>query len=968
MIYIIDLIKKYKIDELKKLHYQGNLKNMMLYEQIRWSRILYIVDEFVSKKKYEIVDFLLSNGYHGTNKAFEQILRLNEFDLAKKFIKTGHKICNKYFISIIRNLSLELFFLIWINRRDIIVDAWFEDAKCIKNLFRSIIKYKKYDLFDALLNLGYEISICHYEQIIKSNDKELLNRLADMNIEITDKIFPLIIPNKDLEYIKKLDGINNYSKNTYENAIKQAIKYNRLDVVTYFYEKCHTISEYIVDYVIKSKNMDIFNFFIENGLELLPEHVKTSIRCGNLEVLKILEKKGFKFTDSVSKTEKSKRFKRGQYYRYNHNLSRDALYHAIQSKNMEMMYYILESDKYKYGNFNKWPHYKIIDNLISNNKINILQKFVKNKKIDKSVMIKCVKKNSISSLKIFVDMNYRFSKGDTFRAVNICILNKYYNMLCYLFDIGIRFTTEHLNYALQTKNSKIIDYILSKGSEYDGKSLINIIRTNNLDRLKHVVKDGKISLKLTLRFVSLALKEQKYEIVDYLLNLDLGLNVTSSCLDTAIRYCTIKYCKKLIEQGAKPSKQSMDYALDSKKNLAFLKYLKKNGGNFTSKGINIAIKNGNKKIIDYLLSIKTINQCFTSDAILYAVKVQDISLVKELYQICCDEWNHLTDTQKKDKDKLDRFNDAGLMLESVKKNNIELLRFLKKIDLIMYPDLIDCASGLGYLDIVKYLLSVNAPYSTDSVDWILKQNPSNGKEILTLLWTNHQLYKKNTNFCTCDGIKDGLIKNNKNEEIIKFIFDKGISIPVDAMELVVNRFDLEFIKYIHNPSCIQNNDCVIERAVKSNTLETVKFLIDNGYTVSSLSDLLSAVWDDTKYEMLQYIVNNSQINFEDDYPRNYCLLRLICNKAIKVLALLMQHGIQIDKKLVANKQLKKILFDPNADYVKIQKKSNLLKKRELRTIIKNNNKTKNILPVKQSEYNIIDKVINKEIALIGYLD
>ena len=868
----------------------------------------------------------------GTNKSFEYCLKKYDHNLQNKFLNTGHVILRRNMTSIIVNSDISTFLFIWQNRRTILCSSWRwypEGSKSVSNdsfdenyvsgLFTSCIKKERYDLIDLLFSLGYILEQKHYVQILKKGDKKLEDKFLKYEFIISEKIMPYFILNKSIDNIKQIIEGNNFSKKCINSAIEKAVEKKRLDIVEYFFEKGYETSKDILKTAIRTKSMDVVDYFIEYGYEFNKMHVKEAIRYGNLQLLQILESKGFKYQYLDDKT-KEKWKKSRRWYRTNPN----ALDIALDSGDLQTILHVIRSNRYKLKKLKGWRYSRVIRKLIDGKRSDIIRELAKENKIDNYQMIRCVRQNNIEILKVFIETDNRFLKQQTKQAVEICIYKKYHDMLCYLFEIGIRFTEKDLNYAILEENSddatKIVNFILSKGTKYDKTSPLNAIKAKNFDRLKHIFETGKeqeLEINLTSRLVTLALELKQTKIVDYLLNE--GLKMTSSGLNYSIMNRSVGFCKKLVKNGVKPNSKSMDHVIKRYTNLSFLKFIKENGGNFSSEGLDNAFKKGNSEIIDYLLSLKTAGNSFTSELVRHAVEKNDLKLIKKLYNLAVEEWSELTEEKQKDTEKLERFDNSNLMVSCVKGNKIRMLKYLIGLDLKIFPDLIDNAAKQGNLKILKYLISIDASFSTDAVDWVFKYNPKNSGQVLGLLWDYHKLKKQNEHFCTENGIIYAF--DNCDNSTLKFILGMGIPIPNYFIEGLVCRYNLDIIEHVHNLGYLKMG-YIIENSIR-NSIDVVKFLVDNDYKVENYDELIYYVGDDGNYEKLKYIFNNTVIN--QDFLNNvseWTVRMLFRNKAIKILALLLEKGFILNtENLINNKtstEMKKVLFAENADYKKIQ--------------------------------------------------
>lgn len=962
---ILNLINKNDLNKIKMLHSNNQLKNYFKFKNKWFNKKNYIVDIAIKKNKLDIFHFLLENGYRGTNKCLEYSFKKLDYNIQNKLIKTGHCIAIKNLLNIILNCSIQSFLLIWFNRRYIITykSAWLpeDDNTQVNNviefnyliniLYTQCINNKKYDLIDLLYSLGYKLTDNHFILILKNNDIKLQNRFDKYNFVLSDKIFPIFILNKSIDNIKKIIDNNNISKDSFQKAIKKATEYKRTDIINLLFNLGYVADNNILTVAIRTNEQNIIDFYIDKGYKFNKMHVKEAIKYNNLYILKILEKYGFKYKYS----NKKKKLRRQWYNHYPTALE----FALLNNCDINIILHIIKSNKYKIKKIKGWRYINIIQKLINNNKI-LIEELIKINKIHYSYIFRCVKYNNIDILKIFIDNDIRFTRNQVNKSIKICIMHKYYDMLCYLFDIGIRFTEDNLNYAILLENSvistKIVNFILSKKIQYNTKSIINAITVNNLERLKHILKtniDNKLEISITSRLLTLALKLNHIDISDFLI--EKGLTITTRGFDYTIKNRSINYCKQIIK-NVKISNRSMDYAIKRYNNLSFLKLLKKNGGNFTSIGLDYAIYKGKTNIINYLLSIKTLKNTFTSNIIKHAINNNDVELIKKLYNISKNE--------KQNSEILDRFDKLFLMIECIKNNNLKILKYFIDIGVTLYPELIDYSAKYGNVKILKYLISINASYTTNASNWVFEHNPNNKIEILNLLWIYHNNKNPNKEFYT-DQCIDYIIYNF-DINVLKFIKKINLSVPVFLMEHIVNKYNLETIKYVHNLGDPQYG-YILENSLK-NSFAVVKFLVDNNYKIVDYDELIYLTYDDKNYYKLKYIFDNIEINLQNNNIREWTYRMLYRNRAIRILALLLEKGFNIIIDRIENNKINnkinKILFNENSDYSKIQQ----IEYKFINKKSKYNNKIK--IRFNYLNYNNINNNIenNNEIALIGSLD
>lgn len=472
-----------------------------------------------------------------------------------------------------------------------------------------------------------------------------------------------------------------------------------------------------------------------------------------------------------------------------------------------------------------------------------------------------------------------------------------------------------------------------------GDNLVDALLLGNLERVKEAVDNGADVNKVSFRYGPCAspllysMRESQLCIPEYLLSKGAdpnfidndGMSIlmyTVGGQKTGLNYDNVKwnnnYLTLLNDKRTNVNLTgtlgytALDYACRDNGDLTIVNNLIKHGAKITATTMKCAIegyRNGfcDESVVKLVFdSLKQQKTDFSIDPAIDAAIRGDsknlISLIKE------------GEVKQEDKQVVMfltcAFGDAEALKELVDKNVDINEQFVEKTYL-------GVSSSYGKIESIEYLLSKGAHF-----EWDLEDNYSalanaleyNRLDIAEYL-LNHGAKLPIRESGTSGGRPDILERAciNGNIDTIKWIFAHGYPITEEYLFLAMNaaaRYDqIDVLKYLifdlkANINTLSYIDTVLDNAVRLSSLETVKFLVDNGANIDGVkNEFMTPVQSaamDNKSDILLYLVekgaNVNLVGSHDGNKSTSALALAIQQGYFDIVKILVEHGADIHYK------------------------------------------------------------------------
>jgi len=443
-------------------------------------------------------------------------------------------------------------------------------------------------------------------------------------------------------------------------------------------------------------------------------------------------------------------------------------------------------------------------------------------------------------------IEYLISIDSTFTAdaIDNAVEGGYIDIIIYLLSLGGTFKNNIFNIAVEYGHTDVIkflrSYITNTGIDFE---YFNNINNQKIDNINNQSFD-------------LAAKGGHLNTIKYLA--DIGIepsdNGEGMLLEAAEagHLNIVKYCVE--ERKFSPDHDAIAYAVKGD-HLDIIKYLisRSSRNIIDTDAFNNAISNGNKEILNYLLSIvlpanaiyskpdgnneMKINQnfldlsYFQSSGITGAASNGHLDMIKYVFSLVGTDKTYLVTSYA--------FNGAA------EKGRLDIIEYLvalfpNKASDVINENAIDIAVSSGYIDIIKYLVKVAGPKFTSSAIRIAIFN--NHLNILEYLLPLNPDIIGGSDYLGSIDLACGKGNLDILKYLIAFIGEKQIN--EDCIVTAANSGHLNILKYLLGEDLPFNklpppnliNEKVMQQAVADAStegyIEIVKYLIDLGFSFS----------------------------------------------------------------------------------------------------------------------------------------
>ncbi|XP_065682444.1 alpha-latrotoxin-Lg1a-like [Hydra vulgaris] len=468
---------------------------------------------------------------------------------------------------------------------------------------------------------------------------------------------------------------SNYKVN--KNAFKSAAFYEHLHILKYFHSKSLNLrgSKNLIAYAVLNGNLNIIKYLISQNYNVNNDAFIAVVRNEYLDIL--------------------------DYFHFELNLrgSENLIYYAVLNNNLNMIKYLISLN------------YKVNDQTFFiatlDGRLHILKYFLfeLNLRGSDDLINVAVKKGYLDIIKYLISLNYKVNENAFIEAVEnnhlldndtfiIAAKNRYLHILKYLHSkLNLRGPDDLIDIAVIKGYLNVVKYLISLNYKVNENTFIVTVENNHLHILKYLhsklnlrgpnnlidiaIKEGYLDKSFTNK-VDFAVKINKFDILKLLIQL--GEQGTDWAVINAAQNGNLDIVKYLIFLNYKVNKLAFIYTTN--KGLPILKYFHfKLNLRGPENLINFATLNNNLNMIKYLISQ---NYNVNNDAFIIATEYGRLHIL---------DYFHF---------ELKLRGPENLIKYAIKEGYLNVIKYLISLNYKVDNDTFIIATEYGRLHILKY--------------------------------------------------------------------------------------------------------------------------------------------------------------------------------------------------------------------------------------------------------------------------
>ncbi|MEK6832797.1 MAG: hypothetical protein AABY32_02025 [Nanoarchaeota archaeon] len=304
--------------------------------------------------------------------------------------------------------------------------------------------------------------------------------------------------------------------------------------------------------------------------------------------------------------------------------------------------------------------------------------------------------------------------GKVYNLINYAMQTKNTKIMNKILSLGYKHNDKSLNYALNSNNQEIIDKILSLGAKPDNDSLNYAIGTKNQEIIDKILNMGA---KINKNSLDAAIQTENQEIIDKIFSL--GAKPSDNSLSIAIQTRNTKIIDKILSLGVKPNEGALNSALYMR-NMNIVNELLNLGIKPNSHSLDIVLQYKNIELIK-----KFINLGAKPDdhALYHAIGTENIEIIDKIFDLVGNKlYDGALNTAMltRNMEVIDKIINLGAKPNERSLSSAMLTRNIKIIDKIL---------SLGAKpddDSLNYAIQTNNPEIIKLVENLIKKYASNG--------------------------------------------------------------------------------------------------------------------------------------------------------------------------------------------------------------------------------------------------
>jgi len=409
----------------------------------------------------------IGRGHQLTNQQFDYLYNNKFMRLLTQYVKLGSKVSDYQIDKIAKNKDLKEKYL---------------HNRLIANQQTADINEKEYNLLDqkqkdSLFNNMPDI--LKLSQAIKINNFDLVKQLVEKGASIN------------------------------QTAVDDAAQNNNLEMIKYLVSKGANTPAWSIASAVHSGNYELVNYLISRIGTIMNGTAKSAIASGNMEMYKYIKSK--EPSKKIYDTEMAFAAKHGRidFIKYfidqGVEINTEALRSAVRNDQFDALKFMIENGKK--------PNNEVLNTAVENGNREIVEYLIKLGVYPNWEEVnQAASKGDLDIFKIIFDNKAKTNQFYLIQPLEIAVENSHDNIVKYMLDQGVPASDKAVIYAVENGDLPIVKLLIQhKGNPI--LALDEAVTNNNLDIVKYLVENGR---EISYYHVTKAVQNGNLPMVQYL--------------------------------------------------------------------------------------------------------------------------------------------------------------------------------------------------------------------------------------------------------------------------------------------------------------------------------------------------------------------------------------------------------------------------------------------------------------------